>query len=64
MDRQEYEKIKERISELEVLIDETKKRLPAHSVKPPVMMDLLEYEDEYDVLLKKLNEFKQVNNDR
>ncbi len=29
-------------------IKETEKRLPAHSVKPPVMMDLLELEDEYD----------------
>jgi hypothetical protein len=46
--------IKKRMKELEVLIRETKNRLPAHSVKPPVMMDLLEYEDEYDVLLDKL----------
>ncbi len=46
--------IKKRMKELEVLIRETKKRLPAHSIKPPVMMDLLEYEDEYDMLLAKL----------
>jgi len=43
-----------RIKELEILIRETKARLPAHSVKPPVMMDLLAYEDEYDALLEKL----------
>jgi hypothetical protein len=43
-----------RIKELETLIRETKARLPAHSVKPPVMMDLLAYEDEYDALLEKL----------
>jgi len=43
-----------RIKELETLIRETKARLPAHSVKPPVMMDLLAYEDEYDALMEKL----------
>lgn len=48
----------ERIKELEILIRETKARLPAHSVKPPVMMDLLAYEDEYDTLLEKLKRWK------
>ena len=33
---------------------ETKERLPAHSTKPPVMMELLEYEDEYEILQRKL----------
>jgi len=50
--------IKKRMDELEILIRETRARLPAHSVKPPVMMDLLDYEDEYDALLKKLNKLK------
>ena len=50
--------IKQRMKELEVLIKETKKRLPAHSIKPPVMMDLIEYEDEYDILLDKLKTIK------
>ncbi len=50
--------IKTRMSELEILIEETKSRLPAHSTKPPVMMDLLDYEDEYDVLLEKYNRLK------
>jgi len=52
------EDIKKRLEELNILIRETEARLPAHSTKPPVMVDLLEYEDEYDVLLKKLNELK------
>ncbi len=43
-----------RILELEELIKETKERLPAHSTKPPVMMDLLALEDEYDTLFKEL----------
>lgn len=48
-----------RLQELDEEIIETKKRLPAHSVKPPVMMDLLALEDEYDALLKQVEELKQ-----
>lgn len=48
----------ERLRELDDEISETKKRLPAHSVKPPVMMDLLALEDEYDALLKQIEELK------
>lgn len=48
------EEIKKRLAELEKEIAETKKRLPAHSVKPPVMMDLLALEDERDELLARL----------
>ncbi len=54
----EREDIQKRMAELEVLIVETQKRLPAHSTKPPVMLDLLAYEDEYDLLLEKLNDLK------
>ncbi len=54
----ELAEIKQRMNELEILIKETKDRLPAHSTKPPVMFELLEYEDEYDMLLKKLNRLK------
>ena len=52
------EDIIKRMKEVEILIKETKARLPAHSTKPPVMMDLLAYEDEYDALLEKLNALK------
>ncbi len=50
--------IRKRLAELEILIQDTKARLPAHSVKPPVMMDLLAYEDEYDDLMKQLTDLK------
>ena len=59
IDRNEIDKIKKRMALLENLIIETKSRLPAHSTKPPVMMDLLDYEDEYDALLRKLTELKK-----
>lgn len=52
------DRIKKRLHELEEEIAETKRRLPAHSVKPPVMMDLLALEDERDLLLRSLNEKK------
>lgn len=50
------EHIKNRLRDLEEEIEETKRRLPAHSIKPPVMMDLLELEDERDLLIKKMGE--------
>jgi len=46
--------LKERLRQLDQLISETKKRLPAHSVKPPVMMDLLALEDEYEAVLAEI----------
>lgn len=52
----EIDQVKDRLHELEKEIAETMRRLPAHSVKPPVMMDLLELEDERDLLLRKLGE--------
>lgn len=54
------EALKQRLAELDREIAETKKRLPAHSVKPPVMMDLLALEDEYDAILKQIEELKQA----
>jgi hypothetical protein len=50
----EIKTIKKRMEALEILIKETRDRLPAHSTKPPVMMELLDYEDEYEALAKKL----------
>lgn len=50
--------LKKRLRELDEEIAATKKRLPAHSVKPPVMMDLLALEDEYDTLLKQIQDSK------
>jgi hypothetical protein len=53
------EELNKRLHELEKEINETKKRLPAHSVKPPVMMDLIALEDDYDSVLKQINELKK-----
>ena len=47
-----------RLKELEAAIKETEARLPAHSVKPPVMMDLLALEDEYETLMQHIRSRK------
>jgi hypothetical protein len=54
----EKERIANRLVELQEEIAETLRRLPAHSVKPPVMIDLLALEDERDHLLKQLGELR------
>jgi hypothetical protein len=50
--------LRQRLDELSRAIEETKKRLPAHSVKLPVMMDLLALEDEYDEVLKQIEQIR------
>lgn len=55
---QNCDTLESRLKKLEEEIAETKKRLPAHSIKPPVMMDLLELEDERDALLKEVARLK------
>lgn len=55
------EDLKKRLAELDEEIKETKRRLPAHSVKPPVMMDLLALEDEYGDILQQLEALKKVD---
>ena len=49
--KREKESIRKRLLELEIEIEETQKRLPAHSIKPQIMIDLLALEDERDELL-------------
>jgi len=50
--------LEDKLKELEVKIAEVNKRMPAHSVKPPIMMQLFALEDERDALLRKLDELK------
>ena len=52
--------LRKRLDELEEQIAETQKRLPAHSTKPPVMMDLLALEDEYDAVMKQIERLKEA----
>jgi hypothetical protein len=52
------DELNKKLLQLEEKIKETKKRLPAHSTKPPVMMDLIDLEDEYDEIFKKIQGIK------
>lgn len=49
-----------RLRELEAEIAEAQRRLPAHSVKPPVMHLLLDLEDEYDRIMQQIAQLKKA----
>ena len=50
--------LEEKLVELEAQIRETEKRLPAHSVKPQIMTELFELEDEYEAVASQLRALK------
>lgn len=49
--------LKEQLQDLEKRIEEQKKRIPPHSVKPEQIMELERLEDERDALQEKLRNF-------
>lgn len=48
-----------RLQQIEFDIEEARRRLPAHSVKPSQMMVLIDLEDEREVILKQLKSMGQ-----
>ena len=52
------EELQQRQRELEAEIAEAQQRLPAHSVKPPVMKLLLDLEDEYHEVMQAIEVLK------
>ena len=56
--------IEQRLQHLDEQIEEVGERIPAHSVKPPIMMELLELEDRRDVLLRILEKRNRVLKNR
>lgn len=50
--------LENRRKKLDEKIAEVKKRMPAHSVKPPIMMELFELEDKRDALEKEIYQLK------
>ena len=50
--------LKNRLNELEKKIKEVKRRMPAHSIRPPIMMELFELEDERDLVEKQISGFE------
>lgn len=51
------DELKERLKAVEAEIAETEARLPAHSIKPPIMQMLLALEDERDILKKQIENY-------
>jgi chromosome segregation ATPase len=51
--------LKNKLKKLDEKIAEVNKRMPAHSVKPPIMTELFELEDERDALEKQIIELKK-----
>ena len=51
--------MKARLKHLEEAIRETEARLPAHSVKPPVMQELFALEDEVDALKRQIRTLEE-----
>jgi len=51
--------LEKRLKELEGEIAEAQRRLPAHSVKPPVMHMLLDLEDEYERIMQQIAALKK-----
>jgi hypothetical protein len=58
MERRDETAVESEFKRLEEEIEEVKRRLPAHSVKPPIMMELLQLEDRRDALLKAMAEMR------
>jgi hypothetical protein len=53
--------LKMRLKELDEKIKAVEKQLPAHSIKPPIMTQLFQLEDERDAVFKELARLKQVS---
>jgi len=53
--------LEDRFKKLEKKIEEAKQHLPAHSIKPPVMMTLLDLENERDAIMEQINTIRKKN---
>ncbi len=51
--------LENRLKKLERKIEEAKLHLPAHSIKPPVMMTLLDLEDERDAIMEEIDSIRR-----
>ena len=56
--KSEQKDLADKLKELDEKIAEVNKRMPAHSVKPPIMTELFALEDERDEIFKQLEVLK------
>ena len=61
--QQEIEKLKKKLNMLDDQIKDVEDRLPAHGIKPPIMTEFFELEDEREAVLKQLEALKAAEPD-
>ena len=52
------QELKKKLKEIDKKIADAEGRMPAHSVKPPIMTELFALEDERETILAKLRELE------
>jgi chorismate mutase len=57
----DIKRLEDRLKELDEKIAEVNKRMPAHSVKPPIMTELFALEDERDAVAGQILQLKKKN---
>lgn len=62
--QQEIEKLRKKLSTLDDKIKDVEDRLPAHGIKPPIMTQLFELEDEREAALKQLEALSAAEPDK
>ena len=59
----EIQALEKKLKEIDKKIEDVENRLPAHSVKPPIMTELFELEDEREAVLKQIETLKGAGQD-
>jgi uncharacterized protein YqcC (DUF446 family) len=52
------QELKKKLEEIDKQILETERHLPAHSVKPPIMQEIFDLEDQREAILARLKELE------
>lgn len=52
------QELKKKLEEIDRQILEVEKHLPAHSVKPPIMQEIFELEDQRETIVARLKELE------
>lgn len=52
------QELKKNLEKIDRQIQEAEKHLPAHSVKPPIMQEIFELEDQREAVLARLKELE------
>ena len=61
--KQEIEGLEKKLSTLDAKIKDVEDRLPAHGIKPPIMTELFELEDEREVIWNQLETLRGTEPD-